>query len=64
VRHVPIVGLHHSHEQIAPSVLLEVARAAEAAGFQGGMSSDHFSPWSARQTVEAFAGRVLPELVA
>jgi hypothetical protein len=48
-RRVPIVGLHHSHEQIAPSVLLEVAQAAEAAGFQGGMSSDHFSPWSARQ---------------
>src|ERR687893_766893 len=52
---MPIVGLHHSHEQIAPSVLLEVARAAEAAGFQGGMSSDHFSPWSARQGESGFA---------
>jgi probable non-F420 flavinoid oxidoreductase len=52
---VTIVGLHHSHEQIAPSVLLEVARAAEAAGFGGGMSSDHFSPWSARQGESGFA---------
>jgi probable non-F420 flavinoid oxidoreductase len=52
---VPIVGLHHSHEQIAPSVLLEVARAAEAAGFGGAMSSDHFSPWSERQGESGFA---------
>jgi probable non-F420 flavinoid oxidoreductase len=52
---VPIVGLHHSHEQIAPSALLEVARAAEAAGFDAGMSSDHFSPWSARQGESGFA---------
>ncbi len=50
-----IIGLHHSHEQIAPSVLLEVARACEAAGFGGGMSSDHFSPWSARQGESGFA---------
>ncbi len=50
-----IVGLHHSHEQIPPSTLLEVARAAEAAGFGGGMSSDHFSPWSARQGESGFA---------
>src|ERR687893_2683610 len=52
---MPIVGLHHSHEQIAPSVLLEVARAAEAAGFGGAMSSDHFSPWSERQGESGFA---------
>src|ERR687884_315526 len=30
-------------------------RAAEAAGFAGGMSSDHFSPWSARQGESGFA---------
>jgi probable non-F420 flavinoid oxidoreductase len=52
---VPLVGLHHSHEQIAPSALLDTARAAEAAGFHGGMSSDHFSPWSARQGESGFA---------
>ena len=52
---VTIIGLHHSHEQIAPSVLLEVARTAEAAGFGGGMSSDHFSPWSVRQGESGFA---------
>ena len=52
---MPIVGLHHSHEQIAPSALLEVARAAESAGFDAGMSSDHFSPWSVRQGESGFA---------
>jgi probable non-F420 flavinoid oxidoreductase len=52
---VPIVGLHHSHEQIPPSALLDAARAADAAGFGGGMSSDHFSPWSVRQGESGFA---------
>ena len=31
-----IIGLHHSHEQIAPSVLLEVARAARGRRVRGG----------------------------
>jgi probable non-F420 flavinoid oxidoreductase len=52
---LPIVGLHHSHEQIAPSELLKVAQTAEAAGFGAAMSSDHFSPWSARQGESGFA---------
>ena len=52
---MPIVGLHHSHEQIAPSELLKVAQTAEAAGFGAAMSSDHFSPWSARQGESGFA---------
>jgi probable non-F420 flavinoid oxidoreductase len=52
---MPVVGLHCSHEQIAPSRLLEHAMHAEAAGFGAIMSSDHFSPWSARQGQSGFA---------
>jgi probable non-F420 flavinoid oxidoreductase len=46
---VPIVGFHASHEQISPSGLLAAVRAAEAAGFQAAMCSDHLAPWSERQ---------------
>jgi probable non-F420 flavinoid oxidoreductase len=49
------VGIHASHEQIAPSRLLEAMRAAEAAGFERAWSSDHFSPWSERQGESGFA---------
>jgi probable non-F420 flavinoid oxidoreductase len=52
---MPLVGLHCSHEQIPPSRLLAHVRDAEAAGFQAGMSSDHFSPWSERQGESGFA---------
>jgi coenzyme F420-dependent glucose-6-phosphate dehydrogenase len=34
-----------SHEEFPPSVLLEQARAAEQAGFDGIACSDHFAPW-------------------
>jgi probable non-F420 flavinoid oxidoreductase len=43
------IGWHASHEQISPGELLRSVQHAEQAGFQVGMSSDHFSPWSARQ---------------
>jgi coenzyme F420-dependent glucose-6-phosphate dehydrogenase len=43
------IGFHASHEQFPPSELLECAVAAEAAGFQCAMSSDHFKPWSRTQ---------------
>jgi coenzyme F420-dependent glucose-6-phosphate dehydrogenase len=43
------IGYHCSHEQYAPSELLELARAADAAGFQAAMCSDHFAPWTAAQ---------------
>jgi probable non-F420 flavinoid oxidoreductase len=46
---VPIVGFHASHEQIPPSGLLTAVRAAESAGFQAAMCSDHLAPWSERQ---------------
>ena len=52
---MPVFGLHCSHEQVHPSALLAACQQAEAAGFDAAMSSDHFSPWSARQGHSAFA---------
>src|SRR5688572_7978657 len=46
---MPIVGFHASHEQLPPGRLVVVVRAAEAAGFQATMCSDHLAPWSERQ---------------
>ena len=51
----PVVGFHASHEQIPPSGLLAAVCDAEAAGFEGVWSSDHFSPWSERQGESGFA---------
>ncbi|MEU4626909.1 TIGR03885 family FMN-dependent LLM class oxidoreductase [Actinoplanes sp. NPDC023801] len=48
-------GIHASHEQIRPGVLLDAMIAAERAGFDAAMCSDHFSPWSARQGQSGFA---------
>lgn len=48
-------GWHASHEQIAPTALLDAAVRAEQVGFDAAMSSDHFSPWSERQGQSAFA---------
>ncbi|HEY6708269.1 MAG TPA: LLM class flavin-dependent oxidoreductase, partial [Actinomycetota bacterium] len=50
-----VVGYHASHEQLAPSELLGCVVAAEAAGFQAAMCSDHFAPWSPRQGQSGFA---------
>jgi probable non-F420 flavinoid oxidoreductase len=50
-----VIGIHASHEQIAPGALLQAMRDAEAAGFERAWSSDHFSPWSARQGESGFA---------
>jgi coenzyme F420-dependent glucose-6-phosphate dehydrogenase len=49
------VGFHASHEQFPPSVLLALAREAEAAGFDCAMSSDHFRPWGPAQGHSGFA---------
>jgi len=49
------IGIHASHEQVPPSELLDAMRAAETAGFERAWSSDHFSPWSARQGESGFA---------
>lgn len=57
-------ALHCSHEQIPPSRLLQAIERAEAAGFDGGMSSDHFSPWSERQGESGFAWSFLGAALA
>ena len=48
-------GFHASHEEITASKLLEAVRSAEEAGFELGMCSDHFAPWSKRQGQSGFA---------
>ncbi|MFC6998718.1 TIGR03885 family FMN-dependent LLM class oxidoreductase [Rufibacter roseus] len=49
------VGYHISHEQFAPSKLLQLAKRAEEAGFAFAISSDHFHPWSNQQSHSGFA---------
>lgn len=49
------IGVHASHEQFAPSRLLEVVRLAEQAGFDAAMCSDHLTPWSEEGTQSGFA---------
>ena len=61
---MPRIALHCSHEQIPPSRLLKAAQRAEQAGFDGGMSSDHFAPWSARQGESGFAWSFLGAALA
>src|SRR3954451_13315798 len=51
---MPVIGFHNSHEQVHPTQLLAATQHAEAVGFTAAMSSDHFSPWSARQGQSAF----------
>ncbi|MGI5274387.1 TIGR03885 family FMN-dependent LLM class oxidoreductase [Nonomuraea sp. CA-218870] len=48
-------GFHASHEQLAPSALLEAVRQAEEAGFAAAMCSDHFAPWSHAQGHSGYA---------
>jgi coenzyme F420-dependent glucose-6-phosphate dehydrogenase len=43
------IGFHASHEQFPPSELLALVQAAENAGFDCAMSSDHFRPWASAQ---------------
>lgn len=43
------IGLHASHEQFAPSHLLDLAVMGRDAGFESLLSSDHFHPWSVKQ---------------
>ena len=50
-----VFGYHASHEQFTPSQLLAWATAAERAGFQAGMCSDHYAPWTNRQGESGFA---------
>jgi probable non-F420 flavinoid oxidoreductase len=48
-------GIHASHEQVHPSVLLAAVQRAQEAGFDAAMCSDHFAPWSVRQGHSGFA---------
>ncbi len=43
------IGYHASHEQFAPSTLLDHVQTASAEGFDHCLASDHFHPWSERQ---------------
>ena len=61
---VPRFALHCSHEQIPPSRLLRLVQRAEEAGFDAGMSSDHFAPWSERQGESGFAWSFLGAALA
>jgi probable non-F420 flavinoid oxidoreductase len=49
------LGFHASHEQIAPSRLLDDVQHAERAGFDMAMCSDHISPWGSRQGHSGYA---------
>jgi len=51
----PVVGFHASHEQFRPDRLLRLVQAAEAAGFDAAMCSDHWAPWSDEQGESGFA---------
>jgi len=51
----PIIGFHASHEQFRPDRLLRLVQAAEAAGFDAAMCSDHWGPWSEEQGESGFA---------
>ncbi len=51
----PIIGFHASHEQVRPDRLLRLVQAAEAAGFDAAMCSDHWGPWSEEQGESGFA---------
>jgi probable non-F420 flavinoid oxidoreductase len=51
----PVIGFHASHEQFGPDRLLRLVQAAEAAGFDAAMCSDHWAPWSEAQGESGFA---------
>ena len=49
------LGYHASHEQFSPRELLDLVQAAERAGFERAMCSDHLMPWGAAQGHSGFA---------
>ncbi len=49
------IGFHASHEQFRPDRLLRLVQAAENAGFDAAMCSDHWAPWNEEQGESAFA---------
>jgi TAT-translocated FGD2 family F420-dependent dehydrogenase len=51
----PFIGFHGAGEQFTPAELVELAVAAEAAGFEGMSLSDHLHPWQENQGHAAHA---------
>jgi len=51
----PRIGFHANHEQHPPDELLRCVKAAEEAGFDAAMCSDHWAPWSEEQGESGFA---------
>jgi len=49
------IGFHASHEQFGPDRLLRLVRAAEQAGFDAAMCSDHWAPFAEAQGQSGFA---------
>ena len=53
------IGYALSSEEFAPTELVQQAQAAERAGFEFAMISDHFHPWSHRQGHSPFVWSVI-----
>jgi probable non-F420 flavinoid oxidoreductase len=49
-----LYSYHISQEQFSPSALLQLARHADAAGFDAAFSSDHLQPWGPAQGHSGF----------
>ena len=52
---MPTIGFHASHEQLSPGEALHAVIAAEEAGFDAAMCSDHLAPWGERQGHSGYA---------
>lgn len=50
-----LIAYHASHEQFRPSQLLAWTRRAEEAGFDAFFSSDHFHPWSEKESQSGYS---------
>jgi alkanesulfonate monooxygenase SsuD/methylene tetrahydromethanopterin reductase-like flavin-dependent oxidoreductase (luciferase family) len=48
-------GIHASHEQFPPSLLLSLVELAEELGFRAALSSDHLAPLSGEHDQAGFA---------
>jgi len=58
----PQIGYAAMLEHFHPTEILELATAAEAAGFTGVMAADHFQPWTPQQGQASFVWNVLSAL--
>ena len=56
------IGYAAPLEQLAPGDVVELAAAAEQAGFRGVMAADRFQPWVPKQGQAAFVWPVLGAL--